>query len=352
MGTKPGRFLGEPAGQYLATIAALVGDEALDVPWSALPAATQQTALHGAGAQVVSVTWRYQRGQRSGTHTFEGTWDGLCGRVEHEARLRARRKDAEEWSSLLVDRPCADCGGARLNAQARSVSLGGLTLPALLDRPLDTIADVFANAPLSPLQHTVLDAIWPDVRAGVTALSSLGLGHLTLARRSGTLSDGELQRVRLAAVAQSGLTGVTVVLDEPSAGLHTRDMASLAGILRGLRDAGNTVVVVDHRPDLLRSADHLIELGPGAGSAGGRIVAQGSPEAVLAGADHRRRFAQPSGAWNACRSPRRSRCRGPRCTTFSRLMYSSQHAGLSPLWARPAAARPAWCLGCWGHRLD
>jgi len=280
-GTRPGRFLGEPSGQYLATIAAVVGEDALDQPWSALPPHIRDRALHGSGDRVVSVTWRYQRGKRAGEHTFEGTWDGLCGRVEHEARLRARRKDAPEWQALLEDTSCGECGGARLNARARSVSLGGRTLPELLGLPLDAVT--LDTRGLTSTQQAVFDAIWPHVHARITELSALGLGHLTLARRTATLSDGELQRVRLAAVSRSGLTGITVVLDEPSAGLHAADVAPLIDRLHALRDAGNTVVVVDHRPHLLRAADHIIELGPGAGTAGGHIVAEGPPAVVFAG---------------------------------------------------------------------
>ncbi len=282
-GTRPGRFLGEPAGQYLATLAALLGESTLETPWSELPEGTRAVALYGAGEQVVSVTWQYQRGRRSGAHTFEGTWDGLCARVEHEARLRARRKDAGEWAALLHAMPCSVCNGERLQARARLVTVAGWSLPELMAQPLDALRDCFERDGFPPAQAAVFDAIWPEVRAGAEAMVSLGLGHLTLDRRSASLSDGELQRVRLAAVSRSGLTGVTVVLDEPSAGLHGRAVAALMGRLRVLRDAGNTVVMVDHRPEVLRGADHLIELGPGSGSKGGRLITEGPPSVVLDG---------------------------------------------------------------------
>lgn len=282
-GTKPGRFLGEPGGQYLATIGAVLGDSELERPWTDLSDHAKAVSLHGSGDQVISVTWRYQRGARTGEHAFEGTWDGLCGRVEHEARLRARRKDAPEWQALLEDLPCPTCNGERLNARARTVFIGHLNLPALLNVALHSLSDALDTSGLSAFQHAPVEAIWPDVVARVRELCALGLGHLRLARRTATLSDGELQRVRLAAVSRSGLTGLTVVLDEPSAGLHATDLAALLDRLRGLRRAGNTVVVVDHRPAIVRAADHLIELGPGAGAEGGRIVSQGSPSGVLAG---------------------------------------------------------------------
>ncbi len=282
-GTKPGRFLGEPDGQVLATLAAVLGEEALDQPWSSLSTDQKALALYGSGDRVLSVRWRYQRGARSGEHTFEGTWDGLCGRLEHEARLRARRKDAAEWAALLVDVPCDACRGERLQQVSRAVQLAGWALPRLLSQPLHALQVVIDTSGLSPEQRAVHEAIWPEVSARLDELCALGLGHLSLARRTATLSDGELQRVRLAAVSRSGLTGLTVVLDEPSAGLHAHELDALLARLRSLRDAGNTVVVVDHRPTVLRAADHILELGPGSGPDGGHIVAEGPPEQVLAG---------------------------------------------------------------------
>lgn len=282
-GTKPGRFLGEPAGQVLATVAAVAGEAALDCPWQELDPATQDQILHGTGDRELTVRWRFQRGGRSGEHRFEGRWDGLCGRVEHEARLRARRKEAPQWEALLDAVPCAACGGARLGPLPRSVSLAGHQLPGLCALPLRALGGVLEGAALTPAQEAVVGALWPQVRGRLDELCGLGLGHLSLDRRSATLSDGELQRVRLAAVGRAGLTGLTVVLDEPSAGLQGPEVAVLVERLRALRDVGNTVVVVEHRPELIRAADHLIELGPGAGPAGGNILAAGPPAEVLAG---------------------------------------------------------------------
>lgn len=282
-GTKPGRFLGEPAGQVMATVAAVVGEAALDRPWQDLDPATQAQILHGTGDRELAVVWCFQRGGRSGEHRFEGRWEGLCGRVEHEARLRARRKEAPQWEALLDAVPCGACGGARLGPRSRAVSLAGRSLPALAALPLESLAGVLEGARLSPVQEAVVAALWPEIQGRLVELCGLGLGHLSLDRRSATLSDGELQRVRLAAVGRAGLTGLTVVLDEPSAGLQGPEVAALVERLRALRDDGNTVVVVDHRPDLIRAADHLIELGPGAGPAGGTVLAAGPPAEVLEG---------------------------------------------------------------------
>ena len=282
-GTKPGRFLGEPDGQYLATLGAVLGEEALDRPWSTLTAGEREVALHGAGEQVVSVRWAFSRGRRSGEHTFEGRWVGLCALVEQEARVRARRKDGPAWAALLVDTPCTACGGERLNAAARTVELGGLRLPEAMALPLGSLVSRVASLQLSADQEKVLAATWPEIRARVSALEDLELGHLSLARRTASLSDGELQRVRLAAVSDAGLTGLTVVLDEPCAGLGPEAVPGLVRRLRALCAAGNTVVTVAHREGLIRAADHVVELGPGAGPAGGRVVAAGPADAVLRG---------------------------------------------------------------------
>jgi excinuclease ABC subunit A len=283
-GTKPGAFFGEPDGQYMATLAAALAPVGLDQPWDELPPEAQHVALYGAGERVFSVRWEYRRGRRSGEHTFEGTWDGLCALVEREARIRASRKNAAAWSEPLVDQPCEACGGSRLAPEPRRVRLHDLSLPDLLALPLAGVRAALELPPRDdPRTEAVLQALLPEILGRVEDMYSLGLGHLSLDRRSRTLSDGELQRTRLASVLHAGMTGLTVVLDEPGAGLHVRDLGTLLDRLTRLRDAGNTVVVVSHRPRLIRAADHLIELGPGAGREGGVIVAAGPPAEVLAG---------------------------------------------------------------------
>ena len=280
-GTHPGRFFGEPDGQYLATLRAAGVD--LDLPWQELAEPMRDLALYGAGDRKFSVSWSFQRGKRKGEHHFEGTWDGLCALVEREARIRAKRKSAAAWAEPLVQLPCPECGGQRLSADARAVRLGDWSLPALLDLPLEQVGAALEAIPLSARQQAVRTALLPELEGRLGDLCARGLGHLSLSRHSQTLSDGELQRTRLAGVLRSGLTGLTLVLDEPSAGLHARDLSRLLKRLERLRDAGNTLVVVAHRPTLIRAADHLVELGPGAGPEGGQIVAQGTPEEVLSG---------------------------------------------------------------------
>lgn len=283
-GTRPGRFFGEPDGQHIATLKAVVPRAQLSLPWRELPESVRAVALDGAGARVVSVQWKFVRGKRAGEHAFEGTWDGFLALVEREARRRAKSKQAADWRTPLVDAPCAACEGRRLNPEVAAVRLGAHTLPELMALPLHHVGAALRDSSSSdPDQRAVLDALLPEILSRLQDLEGLGLGHLQLERRSQTLSDGELARTRLASVLRSGLSGVTLVLDEPSAGLHARDVGVLLEHLLRLRDEGNTIVVVAHRPPIIRAADHLIELGPGAGSEGGKIVAEGASAQVLAG---------------------------------------------------------------------
>jgi len=280
-GTKPGAFFTEPDGQHMATLRAAADGADLERPWSELPPSLQALVLQGAGERTLSVTWSYKRGKRAGEHHFEGTWDGLLALVEREARKRAGNKNAAAWQAPLRDGPCPTCEGTRLRPRARAVTVGPWTLPALLDAPLSTVNRALADIEASDANESVvLDALRPEIAERVDELVGLGLGHLALSRRTPTLSEGERQRVRLAGVLRSSLSETLVVLDEPGAGLHPQEIGTLVSRLRALARRGNTVLVVAHRPELWRAADRVIALGPGAGSDGGRIVADGPPAEV------------------------------------------------------------------------
>ena len=277
-GSKPGRFFGESDGQYMATLQAVLPDVDLSLPWSQLSAPAKEVALYGAGERQVSVSWKFQRGKRAGEHHFQGTWPGLCHLVENEAKVRGQRKSGQAWREPLEDQPCPACDGARLGPKARAVELAGVSLPQCMARPLEELPDL-----LGAQQDPVVQALLPELLQALTDLMELGLGHLHLDRRSDSLSGGELQRLRLAGVLRAGLTQLTLVLDEPCAGLDDAGVQALVQRLRGLVEQGNTLVVVEHRPALIRAADHLIELGPGAGPAGGQLLAQGPASLILEG---------------------------------------------------------------------
>ena len=273
--TKPGAFFGEADGQYMATLRFAAESAGLDVspPFSALSPEARALALYGAGDTVFDVTWNYKRGNRSGTHRFKGPWTGLCALVEHEAKVRAKRKNATDWSAPLSSQDCSVCRGDRLHEDARGVQVGTLTLPQLLRRSLVDVAAWLDTLQVNLVQQPVLDAVRPSLLARIRTLSTLGLGHLSPSRRSPTLSTGERQRLRLAGVLDSELRGITLVLDEPGTGLPDAALATLSHRLRQFRDQGNTVVLVAHRQTLIDGADHVLTLGPGAGDNGGRLVA-------------------------------------------------------------------------------
>ena len=316
-GTRPGRYFTEHDGQYMATLISALLEERertevphtdpigreektaelfrllSETPWQNLPEEVRRIALFGSGPAQLKVKWSFSsQVEGEGHHEFTGTWDGLCALVEREADNRVRSKKAAEWAAPLGPIPCSICHGSGLTTVARAVTLLGHTLPALLDLPLDQIMPTLgwltgprhdpasanpAVPPTGKAEGAVLDALLPELAERLDELVALGLGHLSLKRSTLTLSSGELQRVRLAGALRSGLSGITLVLDEPTAGLHERDVLSLLDRLRRFQAEGNTIVAVSHRPSLIRSADHAIKLGPGAGDKGGHVVDEGPP---------------------------------------------------------------------------
>ncbi len=292
-GSKLGRYLGEPRGQHLATLetAAEAMGLALRQPWCELDSEARRLVLEGSGARLWRVRWRYQRGKREGEHHFEGPWPGLLALVEQAWEREHASRRGQEIAPLMREAPCGVCHGGRLAPWPAAVRFGGLTLPALCDLTLDDLAVLLERWDREPLEEGITPEharATAELRAGVSdavvVLRRIGLGYLSLGRRSDSLSGGEARRVQLAGLLASGLAGLTCVLDEPSMGLHPRDTHALVAELRRLVGLGGTVVVVEHDLDLVAAADHVIELGPGAGRDGGRVVACGTPDDIRASA--------------------------------------------------------------------
>ncbi|MDF1839149.1 MAG: AAA family ATPase, partial [Planctomycetota bacterium] len=281
--TRPGKFFGESDGQYMATLQAAGPEVDWSVPFQDLTPAARDLALQGSGDRSYHVTWNYSRGGRSGEHVFDGPWLGLCALVEQEAKRRVQSKAAAEWAAPLADQPCDACTGSGLRAEVARVRVGERTLPELMAMPLERVMSELRSMELKGAQREAMQSILASLEPRVADLCDLGLGHLQLDRSSQSLSEGELQRLRLIGVLRSGLSGMTVVLDEPSTGLHARDVQRLMARIQALQEAGNTVVVVSHRGQVLRAAQHGIELGPGAGSQGGNIEFQGAMESYWQG---------------------------------------------------------------------
>jgi excinuclease ABC subunit A len=285
-GTRFGAYLEEPDGQYLATLGAVGRELGLDFarPWRELGPREREVAMAGCGPRVFQVDWHYQRGKVRGVHQLSTPWAGFAVLVDREyERIHADPK-GEALEPLLAERPCPACAGERLNPESRAVTFAGLRLPELARMPVAEALRWFAALPQDdPVPATLV----PLLLRRLEALDRAGLGYLDSDREMASLSGGEAQRVRLAASLDEGLSGICYVLDEPTRGLHPRDTARLAGLLRRLAGAGNAVVVVEHDPGIIEQADLVLELGPGAGPEGGRLVASGSPARLMAeGAGH------------------------------------------------------------------
>ncbi len=252
----------------------------LDTKWKDLPKRTQEAILHGSGDDAIKFT--YDDGMRSyqTTKPFEGVVTNL------ERRWRETESDwaREEMAKYFTDIPCAACNGYRLKPEALCVKLAGLHIGEVAEMSVKRAGEWFTTLPkeLTPKQNEIAVRVLKEIRERLKFLVDVGLEYLTLARASGTLSGGESQRIRLASQIGSGLTGVLYVLDEPSIGLHQRDNARLLETLKRLRDLGNTVIVVEHDEDAIRTADHVLDIGPGAGIHGGHIVAQGTVDDLVA----------------------------------------------------------------------
>ncbi len=288
-GHRTGRFYGDPDGQHAATLRAAGGAAGIDfaVPWAQLDARARDLALRGNDGSVLDVEWHYRRGTRTGVHRFRGAWLGLLALVEREYERKHADKRGAALEPLMHAVPCPACAGTRLKREALAVRVGGRNIAELMNLSVrDSLAffDGLDARLAAEWQRQAVADLRRDVTARLRSLADAGLDYLSLDRPAGTLSAGEAQRVSLATGIATGLTGITYVLDEPTAGLHPRDTGRLLGLLGALRDAGNTVVVVEHDEDVIRAADHVIDLGPGAGDEGGRVVASGPPASLASAA--------------------------------------------------------------------
>jgi excinuclease ABC subunit A len=251
----------------------------LEQPWEMLDEAVQALILHGSGKE--RIAFRYP-GERGRTHVREHAFEGVLPNLERRYRETESAVVREELAKLRAARPCPECEGTRLRREARHVRIAGRTIFELSRLPLAQALEFFRGLALPGARAQVAARIVRAIANRLEFLVNVGLDYLSLERSAETLSGGEAQRIRLASQIGSGLTGVMYVLDEPSIGLHQRDNARLIGTLKALRDLGNSVIVVEHDEEAIRSADHVVDMGPGAGLAGGRLIAEGPPEAILA----------------------------------------------------------------------
>ncbi len=248
-----------------------------EIPWQELPKAIRRIILFGSGKQSIKFSFQNTQGRLvKKLHPFEGIINNMQRRY-HETESNAVR---EELSRFVSTQPCPQCHGCRLNEAARNVFISHYNLPQITSMAVANCLDFFQNLSLPGKRGKIAEKIVKEISTRLRFLVNVGLDYLTLDRSAETLSGGEAQRIRLASQIGAGLVGVMYVLDEPSIGLHQRDNARLLQTLTYLRDLGNTVIVVEHDEEAINSADHIVDIGPGAGAHGGHIVAQGTAKHI------------------------------------------------------------------------
>ncbi|HWY66778.1 MAG TPA: excinuclease ABC subunit UvrA [Rhizomicrobium sp.] len=267
---------------YLQTLEALAKHYkfSMNEPWEDLPKKARDVILHGSGEEVIKFT--YDDGMRR--YDTKKEFEGVIPNMDRRYGETDSAWVQEDLERFQAEAPCDVCKGYRLKPEALSVKIGGLHISQVCEQSIRNADAWFRDIDkkLNKQQQEIAMRILKEIRARLKFLNNVGLDYLTLARASGTLSGGESQRIRLASQIGSGLTGVLYVLDEPSIGLHQRDNSKLLESLKGLRDMGNTVLVVEHDEDAIRQADHVVDMGPGAGVHGGHIIAEGTPADIVA----------------------------------------------------------------------
>ena len=264
---------------YFQLIQSLARHYGFDVetPFRKLPKKIRDIVLFGSGEEDIAFRYLSERGSQTRKHPFVG----IIPNLEKRYRETESRIVREELSRYISTQPCPSCHGQRLNQAARHVFIGGHNLPTISSWSIEKSLRFFSELKLEGWRGEIADKILKEVRERLRFLVNVGLDYLTLDRQADTLSGGEAQRIRLASQIGAGLVGVMYVLDEPSIGLHQRDNTRLLETLTHLRDLGNTVIVVEHDEDAIRSADHVVDIGPGPGVHGGQIVYSGSPKGLI-----------------------------------------------------------------------
>jgi excinuclease ABC subunit A len=249
----------------------------LDVPWAKLKKKEKELFLYGTGGERHQVTYTNRFGRR---RSYKVRFEGIVNNLERRYEETDSETNRERIESYMAEQPCPDCKGARLRPESLGVTVGGLSIAAYTDLSARAASEWIQTLELTETERAIARLIVREISERLAFLENVGIGYLSLARSARSLSGGEAQRIRLATQIGSSLVGVMYVLDEPSIGLHQRDNEKLIGTLDRLRDLGNTVIVVEHDEGTMRAADHLVDLGPGAGEHGGHVIAAGTPAQV------------------------------------------------------------------------
>lgn len=273
-GTVTGKFYGEPHGQYIAALATVGQKYHIDFsrPWNELSASERQIAMQGCGEEVFEVAWSYKRGKVEGTHQMKVKWPGFCGHIEEEYARKHADHRGEGMLALMKQLPCEHCGGYRLRPEYLSYRIQGLNIGELCALSADEAMTWFSDNQI----QLAASALVMEIKDRLSALQKAGIAYMAISRITSSLSGGEFQRLQLSRLLKSPMEGLVYMLDEPSFGLSRSDAEKMSSIIHELKAGGNTVIITDHSPAILKIADHLIEMGPGAGAAGGRVMKQGA----------------------------------------------------------------------------
>ena len=264
------------AGMYLAALGEKYGF-CLDAPFKELSAEAKKVILYGTGSERIHVEYHKEFGEGSYDSPFEGVIPNLERRYR-ETQSDFMKREIEEYMANI---PCPDCNGKRLKKESLSVTVGGMNIAEISDMTVRHAREKLGSLKLTQTEELIARQILKEIDSRLGFLISVGLDYLTLSRMAGTLSGGEAQRIRLATQIGSSLVGVLYILDEPSIGLHQRDNARLIDTLKGMRDLGNTLIVVEHDEETMLNADYIVDISPGPGEHGGEVVFAGTPEEIL-----------------------------------------------------------------------
>ena len=249
----------------------------LDTPYKELPAEVRNVLIHGTNGRSVKVYYKGQRGEG----VYDIAFEGLIKNVERRYRETGSDTMKQQYEEFMQITPCKCCGGQRLKKESLAVTVSGKNIYEITAMSIRNLDAYLKEMELTEQQHLIGDQVLKEIRARVGFLMDVGLDYLSLSRATGSLSGGEAQRIRLATQIGSGLVGVAYILDEPSIGLHQRDNDKLLNSLKGLKDLGNTLIVVEHDEDTMRAADYIVDIGPGAGEHGGEVIATGTAEEIM-----------------------------------------------------------------------
>lgn len=271
--------VGSIAENYMTALTERYGFD-VDTPFQDLSEEVRHVLLYGTDGERLRIPYKSGSGR-----SFSAAFEGVIPNLERRYRETTSEYMKREIEGYMMETPCPECGGKRYRPEALAVRIGDKNIAELSDMPINAARDYLNTLEMAPAQKIVVERILKELNARFDFLVNVGLDYLTLSRGAATLSGGEAQRIRLATQIGSGLMGVLYILDEPSIGLHQRDNGKLIATLKGLRDLGNTLIVVEHDEETMLGADQIVDIGPGAGAHGGHVVAQGTPRQIMASKD-------------------------------------------------------------------